>query len=118
MGMFFILTLILALIFLPLPWNLVVIACAAAFEVVLATAGVRYTRRGRSAVGPQTLIGDEAEVITPLAPDGQVKVAGEIWRAHAPDGAAVGVGETVRIKAVNGLTLDVERPKPAQREVP
>jgi membrane-bound serine protease (ClpP class) len=107
--MIFILTLILALLFLPWPWNLVVIACAATFEVVLATAGVRYTRRRRSTVGVQAMIGDEAEVITALAPTGQVKVGGTIWQARAEDGAQV--GETVRITRVDGLTLEVE---PAQ----
>jgi membrane-bound serine protease (ClpP class) len=103
----FVLTLILALLFLPWPWNLVVISCAAAFELVLATAGIRYTRRGRSVVGVQTMIGGEAEVITPLAPTGQVRVDGEIWQAHAEDEAQV--GETVRITRVDGLTLEVER---------
>lgn len=110
--MFFVLTLILALIFLPWPWNLAVIAGAAAFEVVLATAGVRYTRRGRSTVGPQAMIGNEAEVVSALAPDGQVKVGGEIWSAHAPPGTAVGVGEKVRITAVHGLMLEVEPARP------
>ena len=108
--MFFILTLILALLFLPAPWNLVVIAAAAVFEAGLATAGVRYTRRGRSAVGAQTLIGADAEVITPLEPTGQVKVDGEIWQAHAENGARV--GDMVRIKSLHGLTLEVE-PAPA-----
>ena len=55
------------------------------------------------------MIGGEAEVITPLAPTGQVKVDGVIWQARAEDGAQV--GETVRIRAIDGLTLEVE---PAQ----
>jgi membrane-bound serine protease (ClpP class) len=109
---FFVLTLILALIFLPWPWNFVVIGTAAVFEAVLATAGIRYTRRGLSTVGAQTMIGASAEVITPLEPTGQVKVNGEIWEAHADSSTQVGVGETVRIRSIDGLTLEVE---PAQQ---
>ena len=106
--MIFVLTLIFSLIFLPWPWNFAVIAAAAVFELLLATVGVRYTRRGRSSVGIQTLVGGVAEVITPLAPTGQVKVDGEIWRAHTGDGVTARVGETVRIRSVDGLTLEVE----------
>jgi membrane protein implicated in regulation of membrane protease activity len=115
-SVFFVLTLILALIFLPWPWNFVVIGAAAIFEAVLATAGVRYTRRGRSTVGAQTMIGANAEVITPLEPTGQVRINGEIWEAHADNiaQAGVGVGETVRIRSIEGLTLEVE-PAPAQQ---
>ena len=102
-----IITLILALLFLSWPWNLVVIGAAACFEAALATYGIRYTRRRRAQVGVQTMIGASAEVITTLAPRGQVRVGGVIWEAHAADGARV--GETVRITSVEGLTLEVER---------
>jgi len=95
-----------ALLFLPWPWNLVVIAFAAVFESTLATFGIRYARRRRAQVGVQTLVGMSAEVITPLAPLGQVKVDGAIWRAHAGGGARV--GETGRVMGVDGLTLEVE----------
>jgi membrane-bound ClpP family serine protease len=54
----------------------------------------------------ETLVGASARVISPLAPDGQVKVNGEIWQAHSKREARV--GELVRIMAVDRLTLDVE----------
>ena len=104
--MILIITLILALLFLPLPWNLVVIGLAAAFEISLAVFGIRYTRRPRIQVGIQTLVGRTAEVITPLSPTGQVKVDGAIWEAHSQEDART--GETVRVTSVDGLTLEVE----------
>jgi membrane-bound serine protease (ClpP class) len=107
----FIITLILALVFLPWPWNLVVIGLAAVFEASLAFFGIRYTRGPRVQVGVETMIGQTGEVITQLAPSGQVKVGGTIWEAHAQGGA--GVGDTVRITRVDGLTLEVE---PAQAQ--
>ena len=106
--MIVIVTLILALLFLPWPWNLVVIACAAAFEASLAFFGIRWTRRRRVQVGVQTMVGQTAEVIKSLAPNGQVKVDGTIWEARAQAGAGIGVGDTVRITGIDGLTLVVE----------
>jgi membrane-bound serine protease (ClpP class) len=104
--MLLILAFILALVFLPWPWNLAVILIAAACEASVVVVGIRYTRRRRARVGVETLIGKKASVITPLRPDGQVKVNGEIWQAHSERRAPV--GETVLIRAVNGLTLEVE----------
>jgi membrane-bound serine protease (ClpP class) len=104
--MVLILTLILALVFLPWPANAAAIVIAAAWEVSGAMLSIRYSRRGRAQVGVETLVGTTASVITPLLPDGQVRVNGEIWQAHSEHGAPV--GETVLIRAVNGLTLEVE----------
>jgi hypothetical protein len=53
--MIIIITLILALIFLPWPWDLVAILAAAVFEVSLAVFGIGYSRRRRAQVGVQTM---------------------------------------------------------------
>jgi membrane-bound serine protease (ClpP class) len=102
-----ILVLILALIFLPFPWSLIVIALAALLEVGLWFFGIRYSRRRKAQVGVQTLIGMTGEAISALEPEGQIKVDGEIWRAHGP--ADIRAGDNVRITGVHGLTLDVEK---------
>jgi membrane-bound ClpP family serine protease len=83
-----------------------VIAVAAACEITIIVFGIRYTRRRRSTVGVERLTGASAEVVTALAPTGQVRFDAEIWQAHAE--AAAQVGDTVRIKSVEGLTLEVE----------
>src|SRR4051794_6855232 len=57
--------------------------------------------------GSEELIGAIAEVREPLDPDGQVFVAGALWRAHA-SGEQIAPGNRVRIKSVDGLTLEVE----------
>lgn len=101
-----ILTLILALVFLSWPLSAVAVGLAAAWEVSSTVFWVRYSRRGRARVGVETLVGATASVITPLAPDGQVRVNGEIWQAHA--GHYAPAGATVTITAVHGLTLEVE----------
>ena len=64
-------------------------------------------RGRRKVVGAQTLVGQEAEVIAPCMPTGQVRIAGEIWGARCADGADA--GDTVRVVGLSGLTLLVER---------
>jgi membrane-bound serine protease (ClpP class) len=100
--------LIVALLFLPFPWDVVVIGLAAVCEAAFWTLGIRYSRRRRVEVGVQTMVGRLGEATTPLAPAGQVKVDGELWEARAK--GLVEAGETVRISSVDGLTLEVERP--------
>jgi membrane protein implicated in regulation of membrane protease activity len=43
--------------------------------------------------------------VTPCRPEGQVRVAGELWGAMCRAGADV--GDVVRIERVDGLTLVV-----------
>jgi membrane-bound serine protease (ClpP class) len=102
----FLISLIVALLVLPWPWNLALIAAGLAVEALLAVYGFRYTHRWRPRVGVETLVGREAEAITPLDPDGQVKLNGEIWRVHTSRNAEI--GDRVRVTAVDGLTLEVE----------
>ena len=105
--MLLILALILALVFLPAPWAILVIALAAVLELSLWFFGIRYSRRRRAQVGVQTMIGTVGEAITSLTPDGQVKVDGEIWKAHgSPE---IRAGDAIRITGIDGLTLEVER---------
>ncbi len=104
--MILIVTLILALIFLPWPWDLIAIAIAAVAEISLAVFGIRYSRRRRARVGVQTMVGAVGEAITAVAPRGQVKVGGEIWEARAAD--RIRAGAPVRIKGIDGLMLEVE----------
>lgn len=103
--MFFLLGIVL-LIFVPWPWNLVsATACLVLFCGELWFWSHRM--RGRhKAVGAQTLVGKEADVLAACRPTGQVRIGGEIWQARCETGAEA--GETVRVVGLNGLTLLVE----------
>ena len=83
-----------------------VAATAGLFLFVIA-AGVRALGRPPS-TGAEGLVGKYATVRERLAPEGQVGVAGEIWRAVA-DGGTLEPGAQVRIVAVDGLTLRVAK---------
>src|SRR5881296_2169121 len=81
-------------------------ATAGLFLFVIA-AGVRALAR-RQLLGPSGLVGQLATVKERLAPEGQVLVSGEIWRAVA-EGEPVDAGARVRVVAVDGLTLRVAK---------
>jgi membrane-bound serine protease (ClpP class) len=64
--------------------------------------------RGRPMLGASGLIGETGVARGALAPEGQVAVHGELWRAIAA-GAPVDDGAAVRVVGVDGLTLTVVR---------
>lgn len=97
---------IVGLFVLPSPWNVIGVCVAAVIEVGELYAWRRFLRRYRIRSGPETLIGERAEVITPCEPEGRVTLRGEIWRARSTAPAARGA--TVRVLGLDGLTLEVE----------
>lgn len=100
-----IVAIVLALIFLPWPWNLLVILGGLLVETGELAWGLRLARRWKPKTGAEAMIGREAEVVSPCRPVGAVRVAGELWQARCEAGA--GVGETVQIESIEGLTLIV-----------
>ena len=98
---------VLAVFFLPMPWNVVVLALGLFGEVGEAMFGIWYSRRRRAVTGAESMIGGSAKVIEACRPNGRVSFKGEIWEAACDEGAEI--GERVRIKAVDGLRLEVER---------
>jgi membrane-bound serine protease (ClpP class) len=103
-GMVLIVAILLSLL-VPSPWNLVVIAVGVIAELGEIVWGRRLAKRWRAKTGPQTMIGETAEVITQCRPSGQVRVNGEIWEARCEAGADV--GDPVRIASLESLTLVV-----------
>ncbi len=63
-------------------------------------------RRNKAVTGAEALLGQLAIAVTPLEPNGQVQVNGELWQAHSNTPAARDA--QVRVTAVDGLTLTVE----------
>lgn len=97
---------LLALFVLDPPWNWIAVGAGATWELAETVVLVRWSQRRRAAVGAETLIGRRATVVAECMPDGQVRVAGELWRARCRGGASP--GDEVVVLAIDGLTLDVE----------
>jgi membrane-bound serine protease (ClpP class) len=89
-------------------WVIVpVVGITAGVFFFVVTTGLRALT-ARSTLGTPALVGRTGVVRSPLTPEGQVLVQGELWRAVARD-APLDVGARVRVVAVNGLTLTVEK---------
>ena len=106
MEMGLLVALALAILVLDEPWSWVVVGLGAAWEIAETTAIVRWSQRRRSVVGAEALVGRQAVVAADCMPQGQVRVAGELWQAYCAVGA--GVGDDVVVRAVDGLRLVVE----------
>ena len=97
---------LLAIFVVPRPWGLALVTAAAFVEIGETFFWVWLSKRRRVQVGAETLIGAVAEVVSPCRPEGQVRVAGELWGACCEAGADP--GEKVRVAGRDGLTLLVE----------
>ena len=97
---------VLALTVLPSPWGWVAVLAAAAIDVAETAFFVRWSKRRRATVGAETLIGRSAVVVRALAPQGQVKLDGEVWQARAS--VELLAGDEVVVTAIEGLVLAVE----------
>ncbi len=100
--------LILAFLVVPSPWGVVLVLSAFAVDVLETIALRTWSRRRRATVGSATIVGRRAVVVTTLAPEGQVRLDGEIWRARS-GGDLVERGAEVTVRSVAGLALEVER---------
>jgi membrane protein implicated in regulation of membrane protease activity len=97
---------VLALTVIPSPWGWVAVIAAALVDVAETAFFVRWSKRRRSAVGLETLVGRRAVVVRALTPRGQVKLDGEVWEARAEYDLLP--GDEVVVRSVDGLVLMVE----------
>jgi membrane protein implicated in regulation of membrane protease activity len=93
---------LLAIFILPSPWGIVAVIAGGLIDILESLVLLKWTRRRKSAVGVETLVGQKGVVITLT----QVRVAGELWEARS-DRMLV-PGEGVVVRAVEGLTLLVD----------
>ncbi len=97
---------LLALFVLPSPWGLVAVVVGFMLDLGETLFFWNRWRGRRSRVGIETFVGRTATVVSPLAPGGQVKLDGELWRARSE--TPVESGAEVVVTAVEGLTLLVD----------
>jgi membrane-bound serine protease (ClpP class) len=98
--------LFLAIFVLDEPWNFIAVGVGASWELAETVLIVRWSQRRQATVGAETLVGQRAIVASDCMPQGQIRVAGELWRAQCRGGASV--GDEVIVREVDGLTLVVE----------
>jgi membrane-bound serine protease (ClpP class) len=92
-----------------LSWYVVIptVGTTAALVFFAVSMGIRALYRP-SVTGESAMVGRLGVTRSGLAPEGQVLIDGELWRAVSQDGT-VAAGESVQVAAIDGLTLKVTR---------
>jgi membrane protein implicated in regulation of membrane protease activity len=102
----FLIGLLLAVFVLPSPWGLVAVVVGGVLDIAETGLFLWWSRRKHASVGVETLVGKTGVASTELWPEGQVRIAGEIWKARCEGGCDAGTQIVVR--SVEGLTLVVD----------
>lgn len=107
-GLIILIVVLAQFIAIPL-WLAVAIPAGKLLKFILVYPSVRRAARQPPAVGLESLIGEHGSVVDPLAPEGYVKIRGELWRARS-DGSPIPIGTEVEVWGTDGIKLLV-RPR-------
>ncbi len=101
-------------IHIPL-WVLIIVMVAwCAYTVTTYRMGSRALRR-KPVHGLTAMLGSEGKAVSPLAPEGMVRIKGELWRAKSASGR-MDTGEEVTVVGQDGLKLTVRKRSPGDLE--
>ena len=92
---------------IAISWSVIIpaVLCTTLFFLLVIGMGIRAQRR-RPVTGVEGIVGEPGETVTPLAPQGQVRVHGELWNA-VTSGESLPAGCSITVERVSGLTLAV-----------
>jgi len=99
--------LILHFLHIPVPWwaYLIIVLAVAAFAYVIHKKVIPALHRSKT-TGSEGMIGLHGEATQTLAPNGMVRVKGELWNAKSEEGH-IAAGRQVKITGIDGLLLKV-----------
>lgn len=94
-------------VYLPLPGLVILMLALAAWAVALYWKGTQAMLK-KEIIGLPGMVGSKAKVVRRLAPEGMVKIRGELWDAVS-SGEKIGVGEEVEVVGQKRLKLVVRK---------
>ena len=101
-------------IHIPL-WGLIVLTVAwVVYSVTTYRSGSRALRK-KPQIGLPHMVGSKGKVVSPLIPEGQVKIRSELWRAKSTSGS-VDMDEEVTVVGQEGLKLIVSKGAPQRKQ--
>lgn len=100
-------------IYIPLPGLIALMVLWLAYSVVTYRAGSRALRRKPVINIP--VIGSKGKVVSPLVPEGLIKIKSELWVASSAD-KKLDVGSEVIVVEQDGLKLVVRKSNPGNLE--
>ena len=92
---------------IPLPGLIALMVAWGAYSVITYRIGSRALRR-KPLVGLPHMVGSKGKVVSPLVPEGLVRIKGELWMAETEDNN-IGIGEQVTVVGQDGLKLIVRK---------
>jgi len=101
-------------IYIPL-WVLIIVMVAwAVYTVTTYRMGSRALRK-KPVDGLMGMVGSEGEVVSPLVPEGMVRIKGELWRAKSA-GGEIDAGVEITVVGQERLKLIVRKSSPGDLE--
>ncbi len=101
-------------IHIPLWVLIIVMAAWGTYTVITYRMGSRALRR-KPVHGLTAMLGSEGEVVSPLVPEGMVRIKGELWVAKSASGR-MDTGEEITVVGQDGLKLIVRKRSPGDLE--
>jgi membrane-bound ClpP family serine protease len=98
---------------IPLPGLITVMVLWLVYAVITYRIGSRALRR-KPLVSLPDMLGGRGRVVSQLAPEGLVRIKGELWVAKSAD-KRIDVGKEVIVVAQDGLKLVVQESRPSGR---
>ena len=92
---------------IPLPFLIALMIAWAIVAIIIYWMGSRALGR-KPAVGPEAIVGSKGRVVSPLEPEGLIKIGAELWRAKS-SGERIDVGKEVTV-VEQDCTMLVVRP--------
>ena len=99
---------------IPLAGLIALMVAWGAFSVFIYRMGSRALRR-KPVMGLPGMLGSRGKVTSPLAPEGFVRIKGELWEAKSA-GEEIDTGEKVTVVGQDGLKLVVRKSSPGGLE--
>ena len=92
---------------LPLAGLIGLIIALGVYAIITYRKGSRALRK-KPVAGLETMIGSKGKVVKPLAPEGLVRIKGELWAAKST-GRRIDTGEEIIVVGQDGLKLTVQK---------
>jgi len=92
---------------IPLAGLIALMVVWGAYSVIIYRIGSRALRR-KPIVGLPHMVGSKGKVVSPLVPEGLVRIRGELWVATSED-KNIDAGEQVTVVGQDGLKLIVRK---------
>jgi len=90
---------------------IIIVTIVISVLIIIVIRAVYKAHRKKPVTGKSGMIGETAIALETLNPDGQIKIAGEIWNAISKNKKKINKGDHAIIISIKGLTLFVQQVK-------